>query len=168
MKPLLSIVLFFSFCLGALGMAMGLNLPQALQQADVIARIKILDSPESAPATGQPSPTKTNAYQRLARAEILDSAKGMKAGSIILIEHDNGFACPNIIYSKGDDCIVFARKLKNGHYETMNTYAGCFRIEKGVVADFYLFSEQPQLATNAKPEDILSELRRLLKKPQPL
>jgi hypothetical protein len=70
-----------------------------------------------------------------------------------------------VIYVPDEDCILFLHKLPNGHYVTMNTYLGYFPVgENGLVAFCYLFPDQPKLTKNAKPEEIVAELRKLAQK----
>ncbi|MEQ1853693.1 MAG: hypothetical protein ABMA01_19125 [Chthoniobacteraceae bacterium] len=138
-------------------MAAALDLKTALRDADLIARIKVVST--------KPAPTGSR-YKQLALATITDGIKGPKAGDTIQLLSDNGSICPNVLYGANDDCIIFARRTPEGYYETMNTYAGQFRVRDGLVEDCYLFRRTaPELAKNAKSEAIISAFRRLINTP---
>ena len=141
----------------AFAMAAGLDLTTALRDADLIARIKVV-STKPAPAGSR--------YKQLALATITEGIKGPKGGDTIQLLSDNGFICPNVLYQANDDCIIFARRTPEGHYETMNTYAGQFRVRDGIVDGCYLFYDTaPELDKKVKPEAIISALRRLINTP---
>jgi hypothetical protein len=142
----------------AFAMAAGLDLETALRDADLIARIKVV-STKPAPAGSR--------YKQLALATMTESIKGSKAGETIQLLSDNGSTCPNVLYAANDDCIIFARRTPEGYYETMNTYAGQFRVRDGLVEACYLFYRtEPELAKKAKPEAIISAFRRIINTPK--
>jgi hypothetical protein len=131
--------------------ASGLDLDTALRDADLIARIKVISV---APAPAH------SGFNHIAHATVMDVAKGSKQGETIEIFSDNGLVCPNVIYSVGDDCIVFARRTKSGHFETMNTYLGKFRIENGST-EFYLLPRfDPKLNQHDTPKQIQADFKR--------
>ena len=139
----------------AFAMSRGLDLDSALRDADLIARIKVISVAQAPSDSG---------YKQLAQATVTESIKGLKAGTVIELLSDNGFTCPNVLYQANDDCIIFARRTPKGHFETMNTYAGQFRIRDGLVVDFYLLpaydSAYDSTRKAAKPETIIALLRR--------
>ena len=61
--------------------------------------------------------------------KIIEGIKGCKTGDTVLLEYDNGLGCPNVLYSTGERCLVFACLMTNGHYHTFNTYYGKALIE---------------------------------------
>ena len=134
----------------AFPMAVALELEPALKDADLVARVKIV-SVTDAPAGSE--------YRKLARATVTDSAKGPKAGESIELLWDNGSICPNVIYKVGDDCIVFAKRQKSGYFETMNTYAGQFRLENGTT-ECYLLSRLDPTRYLGTREEVLAKMNR--------
>ena len=149
----------------AFPLAACLELEPALKDADLVARVKIV-SVANAPAD--------SGFRQLARAMITDSAKGPKAGESIELLSDNGFICPNVNYAVGDDCIVFAKRRKSGHFQTMNTSAGQFRLDKGAT-ECYLFEDldpdfykgtadqiRARMHRKYQAEEIMATLRRVL------
>lgn len=134
----------------AWGKAAGLSLPEALEQADIIAHIRIEDDLEIIPRTKRTRSddgtitVSTNSsnpeeYRKIATASILDVFKSDKADAKIKIRHTNGYGCPNVIYQKGNEYIVFLTKEPDSeYYTTMNFYAGQFRVEEEQVTGFYL------------------------------
>ena len=137
--------------------AIGLDLKTALRDADLIARIKVVST--------KPTPVGSR-YKQLAQATITEGIKGRKGGDTIQLFSDNGLACPNVLYDVNDDCIIFARQTPEGYFETMHTYTGRFRVRDGIVEGCYLLSDiAPELAKKAKPEAIVSTLRRLINTP---
>ena len=141
------------------------DLGSSLRKADLVARVKIV-SVANAPAD--------SGFRQLARATITDAVKGMKQGENIDLLSDNGYVCPNVIYKVGDDCIVFAMRRKSGHFETMYTYAGLFRLENGA-AECHLLADldhelyrgtfkeiEAKVRHKYQAEEILAVLRRHL------
>ena len=77
-------------------------------------------------------------------------------------------------YAVGDDCIVFAKRRKSSHFQTMNTSAGQFRLDKGA-AECYLFEDldpdfykgtadqiRARMHRKYQAEEIMATLRRVL------
>ena len=165
----LFLFLSLAFALPAFPMARSLELEPALRDADLVARVKII-SVVTAPADA--------GFRQLARATITDVAKGPKTGENIELLSDNGYTCPNVVYQVGDDCIVFAKRRKSGHYETMNTYSGRFRLENGVTECYLLLKLDPDLLRGTREqidarfhrkyraEEIMAEFRRRLANPK--
>jgi len=132
------------------GMAFGLTLPDASNRADIVAHIRVDDDLEVSPrfkhtrnadgsVTVSSSSDDPNAYTKIATASVVRAIKGYEGSNPIKIRHTNGFGCPNVIYQKGKEYIVFLRKEPGSdYYVTMNFYAGQFKIENGQVVAFYL------------------------------
>ncbi len=99
-------------------------LPQKAAASDLIARVNVL-SISPAPAGSR--------YRGIARVRIVASIKGLAKGKEVDLEFDNGLACPNVRYAKGEDCLIFAARLQNGHFETYNTYFGKYFYRDGKV-----------------------------------
>ena len=147
----LSLLCLLAIAPAALPLAVWLDLETALRDADLIARVRVI-SVSPAPAD--------SGFKHIARVTVIDTAKGSKLGESVDLLSDNGLTCPNVLYAVGDDCIVFAKRRKNGHFETMNAYAGQFRVENGS-AEFYLPSRlSPPLWEHGSTEQILAELKR--------
>lgn len=149
-KVFLLFILVFSACYDLWGSAAGLSLPAAVETADLIARIRIDEDVEVIPlltATRSDngkvvySTTSENPeeYRKVATASIVESFKGGRTGDQIKIRHTNGYGCPNVIYQKGTEYIVFLQKESDSNkYVTMNYYAGQFRVEGQQILGFYL------------------------------
>ncbi len=99
----------------AFGKAALIPFDEKVAASDLIARVKIISTHK----IDEPAE-----YLYLAKAEVLDGVKGATTGQIIDLEFHNGMLCPNVTYIMGDDCIIFAAKMDNGHYHTINTYFG--------------------------------------------
>ncbi|HEY0074958.1 MAG TPA: hypothetical protein VGB77_12715 [Abditibacteriaceae bacterium] len=100
-------------------------LPEKIAQSDLIARVEVLSISKNEPKSR---------YQSIAKIKIIQTIKGESNGKILNLEFDNGLGCPNVLYAKGEDCLIFAALLKNGHYHTYNTYYGKFEIKKDKIA----------------------------------
>lgn len=132
------------------GIALGLDLPDAIKRADIIAHIRVDDDLEIIPgikhsrgAGGRiiisTNPDDRRKYRKIATASIIHNFKGYEGNQPIKIRHTNGFICPNVVYRKGGEYIVFLRKEPDSdYYVTMNSYAGQFKIEDSQVVAFYL------------------------------
>lgn len=150
-KLFLSAIFLFTACSAAFPMAEALDLDKALRDADLIARVKVI-SVGPAPAN--------SGYTHIARATIMEALKGQKLGESIDLLSDNGLSCPNVIYAVGDDCIVFARRRKTGHFDTMNAQAGRFLVEKGSAEFYPLIKPDPEVMRHGTAEQIQAEFRR--------
>lgn len=74
----------------------------------------------------------TEGYTKIAYAQVSDPIKGVEAGRILEIENDTaGIVCPNVRYAEGEDVLVFAKPLPNGHYHTTYASTGKFLIKNG-------------------------------------
>ena len=98
---------------------------ELIKPSEVIARATII----CVMATGA-----TEGYSKIAYAKVTDPIKGLKVGSILEIENeDAGVACPDVSYSEGEDVLVFATRMVNGHYETVYAETGKFLIEDELI-----------------------------------
>ncbi len=150
----LATFLFGLSCMNMSGKIAGLSLEKAIEEADIIARIRIISDVQLVPYTPKADPRE---YKKIATATVLTPLKGCKAGDTLKLNHTNGFGCPNVIYRTEGEYIVFLRKSSSeGHFDTMNLYAGQFPIEDGMVLGFYL------LRGYRYPDDLKLPLTRVL------
>jgi hypothetical protein len=127
---------FGLLCMNVSGKISGFSLENSLKEADIIAYIRITSDVEIIPHTPKLDPRE---YRRIATAKVLTPFKGCKAGDTLKLNHTNGFGCPNVIYTTEREYIVFLKKSSDeGRFDTMNLYAGQFKIEDGMVLGFYL------------------------------
>jgi hypothetical protein len=140
----------------AMAKAMRIDLPTKIVSSELVARVKVSSTKIYA--------TKTDAgLRRVAQCRVQESVKGLKKGVQFELEFDNGFACPNVLYKAGDDCIIFARLLANGRYSTCNTYFGKFTVQDGVVLGWRRHSKK---VTNPNLDTVLAEIRGLTEMPE--
>jgi len=104
---------------GVCARAINLPLPEKVRQSTVIARVRVLSTQRN---------LQDEQHKSVARLRILEAIKGTRAGQELDLSFDNGFVCPNVIYKKGEDCLVFAEKRSDGRYETVNAYNGKYLI----------------------------------------
>lgn len=45
--------------------------------------------------------------RHVARVEVVVPIKGTSRGQFLLIDYDTGLRCPNVLYQKGEECLVF-------------------------------------------------------------
>jgi hypothetical protein len=132
----LATFLFSLSCMNMSGKAAGLSLEKAIEEADIIAHIRITSDVQIIPYTPKVDPRE---YKKIATATVLTPFKGCKAGDTIKLNHTNGFGCPNVIYRTQREYIIFLRKSSDeGRFNTMNFYSGQFPIEDGMVLGFRL------------------------------
>jgi hypothetical protein len=141
----------FAMASSAFALARSLDVESALQEADLIARITVTSVGDAPKGSG---------YEHLATATVTNSVKGLPAGATLSILSDNGYICPNVVYGVGDDCIVFAKRRRDGSFETMNTLAGRFRVQNGNVRYYSFHRISTQLAMHGSDEDIRKEFER--------
>jgi hypothetical protein len=144
----------------AYGMIAPMGGEELLKQADVVARIRIIDVAEHpGPQIG------TLANRKISQFEIVESIKGPAAKTIFRIEHGNsGAACPIVVYEANGEYLVFARKVPGtDRYVTLNYSEGNYRIQKGVIEGYYIFGEKPPQQFK-KAEAVVAELHERLKK----
>jgi len=97
------------------------HVSELIRPAEVIARITIISVQDTGANEG---------YSKIAFARVTDSIKGPEVGNVIKLENDVADAdCPNVKYAEGEDVLLFAKKMPNGHYETVYADAGKFLIE---------------------------------------
>lgn len=123
------------------GKSGGISVLDGIQNADVIARVRIDDDFEVLPryASGQ----NLREYRNLATASLIETFRAPPGVDKIKIQHMNSLACPNVIYTKGREYVVFLQKAVDSEgYVTMGTNSGQFRIEDDQVARF-VFSAVP-------------------------
>ena len=127
---------------------------ELIKPSEVIARATIICVLDTGAKEG---------YSKIAYARVTDSIKGLEGGRIFELENDAAnVLCPNVRYSEGEDVLLFAKKMPNGHYETLYADAGKFLINEGAI------SKRPfrngQSYHSAKTE-IEREMRRIEKGP---
>lgn len=98
---------------------------ELVKPSDVIARVSIVCVIDTGAREG---------YSKIAYAKVTDPIKGLQLNSILEIENDAfGVGCPNVTYSEGEDVLVFATKMANGHYQTLYAETGKFLITNGLI-----------------------------------
>ncbi|MBA4150335.1 MAG: hypothetical protein H0X66_19670 [Verrucomicrobia bacterium] len=102
-------------------------LSQKCKKSDLIAVIEITET-----KTGGAS----KPYRKIATARITETIKGRIDVATFKLDFDNGLACPNILYKRGDRCLVFLSKLPTGHFTTYNSYYGAYTVSNDTVIDW--------------------------------
>ncbi len=101
-------------------------LPERVAHSDLIARVQVISI---RPLPGaHTSPSDPLPYRSIARVRINQAIKGAVQNSEIDLEFDNGLGCPNVLYYRLEDCLLFANRLKNGHYVTFDFMYGSYGI----------------------------------------
>ena len=101
------------------------NVRELIIPSDVIAKVSIVCVIDTGATEG---------YSKIAYAKVTDPIKGLKLDSTLEIENDAvGVVCPNVSYSEGEDVLVFATKMANGHYQTLYAETGKFLITNGLI-----------------------------------
>jgi hypothetical protein len=121
-----------------------LPLHQKCKESDLIAVIEITKTK----AGGASKP-----YQKIATARVIETIKGRIDGTSFQLDFDNGLACPNITYERGERCLVFLTKLPTGHFATYNTYFGAFAVTNDTVINW-------EFEANTKLEVVRKEIRK--------
>ena len=125
------------------------HVSELIKPSDAIARVTILFVQETGAKEG---------YTKIAYASVTDPIKGVEVGSTLELENDAAnVACPNVGYAAGEDALVFAKKMPNGHYETTYSDAGKFLIEGEAVG------KQP-FKTGQSYSSARAEIRREMRK----
>ena len=97
------------------------HISELIKPAEVIARVTIISVHDTGAKEG---------YSKIAFARVTDSIKGSEVGNVIELENDVADTdCPNVKYAEGEDVLLFAKKMPNGHYETVYADAGKFLIK---------------------------------------
>ncbi len=107
----------------AFGLAAYIPLPQKVAESDLIARVTILSTQKL---------KSTKRFRSIAKVMVTEAIKGVSVGQIFDLEYDNGLVCPNVLYSKNEDILIFGVKMDNGHYYTYNTYNGKTKVKTDV------------------------------------
>ena len=127
------------------------HVSELIKPAEVVARVTLISVRETGAKEG---------YSKVAYARVTDPIKGLEGGAFELENDAANVACPNVIYTEGEDVLLFAKKMPNGRYETLYADAGKFLIEDGAV------SKQPfrkgQTYDSARAE-IKREMRKIEK-----
>ena len=125
------------------------HVSELIKPSDAIARVTIISVRETGAQEG---------YTKIAYASVTDAVTGVEVGGILELENDAAnVICPNVRYAEGEDVLVFAKKLPNGHYETTYADAGKFLIEGEAVG------KQP-FKTGQSYRSARAEIRRELRK----
>jgi hypothetical protein len=94
---------------------------ELIKQDVIIARVLVLSVQNTGAKEG---------YGKIAKVKVTDSIKGLDVDSVIELENDAvNVDCPNVSYDQGEDILLFAIKMPNGHYETLYADAGKFSIK---------------------------------------
>lgn len=124
---------------------------QKVSRSDLIAVVEV---------SSVASQTTNSSYRSVATLKIVEAIKGSKSGDSVLLEYDTGLLCPNVLYSAGERCLVFATRMTNGHYETYNDYYGKAVIQgdqsKGVAGDL-----------SGKLEEVIARIKAILEAKEP-
>lgn len=122
---------------------------ELVEPADVIARVTVLSVRETGAKEG---------YSKIAYARVTDAVKGLELGDVFELENDLAdVICPNVRYSEGEDVLLFAKKTRNGRYETLYADAGKFLIKDGAI------SKQP-FREGQSYDSARAEIRREMRK----
>ena len=101
------------------------NVRELIKPSDVIARVSVVCVIDTGAREG---------YSKIAYAKVTDPIKGIHPDSILEIENDDaGVVCPNVSYAEGEDVLVFATKMANGHYQTLYAETGKFLIKNDLI-----------------------------------
>ena len=120
--------ILFLWCLVVFNVVIAYYIPLSIEDkvnySDIIAKVIILSI--------EPLDTSSH-YKFVAKVKVLDEIKGCHEGEIFSLEFDNGDVCPNVTYSLQEKCLIFARKIKNGDYATVDFDSGKYLIENNTV-----------------------------------
>lgn len=143
-------------------MGVGLTEDQARKKSDVIAHVRIIATTKAAdpfrPKADAPE-LKLDSFSQLATAEVLTAVKGCKNGDVLTLAFNNGYGCPNIIYTEKEECLVFLKKSADGPYHTMNLYCGRFSVKDGQVQWFYLMRSEGKTPESVPLNSVLAWLK---------
>ena len=102
----------------------------------------------------------TEGHSKIAYARVTDSIRGLEAGRIFQLEYDANVLCPNLRYSEGEDVLVFAKRMPNGHYGTLYADAGKFLINEGAISKQPFRNGQSYHSAKAEIEREMRSMRR--------
>lgn len=75
-------------------------------------------------------------YLEVATVRVIETVKGHVDGTTFQLDYNNGLGCPNVLYARGDRCLIFATKLPTGHLATYNTYFGKYLVTNDMVLNW--------------------------------
>ena len=99
-------------------------LPRRVAASDVVAIVRI-----SAIRPNRPHAR----YHRVAHAQVLRLLKGPAHLRALRLEFENGLICPNVLYERGETCLVFLTREDTGAYQTLTSYNGKYSVKDGTV-----------------------------------
>jgi hypothetical protein len=111
----------------ALAKAAYVPMDEKVAACDLIAQVRV----GSIRWKGFPSLSR---YRFVARARVIRAYKG-EPGREIEIEFDNGYVCPNVYYTPGEECVAFLAREPGGRYSTFNTYYGKYPVNGNTLAE---------------------------------
>lgn len=164
MRLLLLLGWFLASISHGFGMAAALSENAARNESDVIAHVEIVATTPPSSVENSPAATdhKTDSFSQRATARVIHAVKGCKEGDLLTLAFNNGFGCPNILYTEKEECLVFLKRHTDKTLHTMNLYCGRFNVTEGRVEHFYLM--QPPGAP-AQPVSLKAALAWLQKAP---
>ena len=128
------------------------HVSELIKPAEVIARVTILSVQDTGAREG---------YSKIAYARVTDSIKGLEEGSVLELENDvANVTCPNVRYTEGEDVLLFAKRMPNGHYETVYADAGKFLIVSESVSKQPFSKDQSFSSARAQIEREMKKLER--------
>ncbi len=148
MRAGLIFLLLITIACRGLSLGVALSEYEARNKSDLIAHIEITATSAPPARLGTSTDQEFGRFRRVATAKVLTAVKGCNAGDTLSLNFDNGYACPNVIYQKEEECLVFLTKTDSGAYNTMNLYCGRFSVKAGQVAYFnlmYPHGQAPEL-----------------------
>ncbi|MCM8538139.1 MAG: hypothetical protein NE334_19505 [Lentisphaeraceae bacterium] len=153
MKQLFFSVLLFLSYTDTFAKAALVPLEEKVNSCELVARIKVLEIKKIS----------NSKFKSQARILILDKIKGEATGKEVILEFNNGLGCPNVHYKLNEDCIIFAKKMKNGNYFTFNTYFGKVKVEineqEESLVQGRLFHHKENITYSKSKEIILSKIK---------
>lgn len=155
-------LLFICLSTQAWSMGVGLTEDQARKKSDVVAHVRIVATTKDAdPFRSKPDAPalKFDSFSQLATAEVLTAGKGCQIGDVLTLAFNNGYGCPNIIYTEKEECLVFLTKSADGPYHTMNLYCGRFTVKDGQVQWFYLMRTEGKTPESVPLSSVLAWLK---------
>lgn len=95
----------------ATALSIALPLPELVQRSSLIARVRVIET--------RPAPV-PNRYRSLAKVRLLEVLRGEPGADVVQVRFDNGYACPNVHFEKGEECLLFAEQEIDGCFLTVN------------------------------------------------
>jgi hypothetical protein len=97
-----------------------LSLKDLVTQSTIVARVHVVSVRRNPQVMNQKYWWQRRLLARVATVRVVDPFKGAPKGAQIQIAYDNGAGCPNVLYTVGDDCLVFLHGYKDRTYQTLN------------------------------------------------